>query len=67
MQTFNLDISAKRIVPLLNVKQGDVGARIAVAITNNGAAYTIPGNTVFFRVVLWCRLFGNGRTRRIVA
>ena len=47
MQTFNLDISAKRIVPLLNVKQGDVGARIAVAITNNGAAYTIPGNTVF--------------------
>lgn len=42
MQTFNLDLSAKRVIPLLNVKQRDVGTKILVRLTNNKAEYTIP-------------------------
>lgn len=47
MQTFNLDLAAKRVIPLLYVKQDDVGKKISVALTNNDNAYTIPGDAVF--------------------
>lgn len=47
MQTFNLDISDKKIVPLLQVKQKDIGTKIAVTITDNGRAYTIPSGASF--------------------
>lgn len=39
MQTFNLDITKKTIVPLLNAKQRDTGAKIQVTVTDDGKAY----------------------------
>ncbi len=42
MQKFDLDISMKRVIPLLYVKQRDVGTKVLVEITNNGDAYAIP-------------------------
>jgi hypothetical protein len=39
MQTFNLDITKKTIVPLLNAKQRDTGAKIQVMVTDDGKAY----------------------------
>ena len=47
MQKFNLDISIKRVIPLLYVKQRDVGTKILVEITNNGDAYAIPAGASF--------------------
>ena len=47
MQTFNLDLTKKEIVPLLNVKQKDVGKKISVSITDNGKEYTIPTGASF--------------------
>lgn len=47
MQTFNLDLSIKRIVPLLYAKQRDVGAKICVVLTDNQEAYAIPQDTQF--------------------
>lgn len=47
MQTFHLDLSAKKIIPLLYAKQGDVGTKIAVVLTDNGGAYSVPGDAVF--------------------
>lgn len=47
MQTFNLDLSVKKVIPLLNVKQMDVGAKIQINITNNGDAYAIPADASF--------------------
>ena len=44
MQTFNLDISVKRVIPLLYVKQRDVGTKILINITNNGDTYAVPAN-----------------------
>lgn len=42
MQTFNLDLSAKRVIPLLNVKQRDVGTKIQIKLTDNKKEYAIP-------------------------
>ena len=35
MQTFNLDLSVKRVIPLLYAKQRDVGAKICIKLTDN--------------------------------
>lgn len=42
MQTFNLDLSIKKIVPLLYAKQRDVGAKICIKLTDNEAEYVVP-------------------------
>lgn len=42
MQTFNLDISAKRVIPPLYAKQRDVGTKILIRLTNNKEGYPIP-------------------------
>ena len=47
MQTIELDLATRRIVPLLHAKQNDVGKKVAVVLTDNGAAYSIPGDAVF--------------------
>lgn len=47
MQTFNLDLSAKRVIPLLYAKQRDVGTKILVNITDNGEDYTIPDDVIW--------------------
>ena len=47
MQTIELDLAMRRIVPLLHAKQNDVGKKVAVVLTDNGAAYSIPGDVVF--------------------
>lgn len=47
MQTFYLDISNKGVIPTLYAKQGDVGRRFLVVITDSGLPYKIPENAVF--------------------
>lgn len=47
MQTFNLDLSSKKIQPLLNAKQGDVGRKFRAVITDGSAGYQIPANAKF--------------------
>ena len=47
MQTIELDLAMRRIVPLLHAKQNDVGKKVAVVLTDNGAAYSVPGDAVF--------------------
>ena len=46
MQRINLDISVKEEVPFLRAKQGDVGRKFQVVVTDNGAQYLIPTNAV---------------------
>ena len=47
MKTIQLDITNKTVIPLLYVKQGDVGAKINVQLTDEGKAYQIPAGAVF--------------------
>lgn len=47
MQTFNLDLSKKGVIPLLNAKQRDVGTKILINITDNGKEYAIPADASF--------------------
>ena len=42
MQTFNLDLSVKRVIPLLNAKQRNAGMKILVRLTDNKEKYTVP-------------------------
>lgn len=42
MQTINLDISAKTIIPLLHAKQADVGRKFKVVLSDGGAAFPLP-------------------------
>lgn len=42
MQTFNLDLSAKRVIPLLNAKQRNAGMKILVRLKDNKEKYTVP-------------------------
>lgn len=42
MQTFNLDISLRGVTPLLHAKQGDVGRKFKVILTEGGNPYTVP-------------------------
>lgn len=47
MQTFSLDFSVKKIIPLLHAKQGDVGRKFKVTLTDSGSPYSVPaGATV---------------------
>lgn len=43
MQTINLDLSKKSIIPLLHAKQGDVGKKFMVTITDDGNPYDLDG------------------------
>ena len=42
MQTINLDLSEKCIVPLLNAKQAEKGRKFRILLTDNKEAYNIP-------------------------
>lgn len=42
MQTINLDLSVKSIIPLLHAKQADVGRKFKVILSDGGAAYPLP-------------------------
>ncbi len=45
MQTINLDISTKSIIPLLYTKQGDVGRKFRAALANGGVPYPVPAGS----------------------
>ena len=49
MQTIYLDISNKGVVPTINAKQGDVGRKFNVYLTNGGVKYT-PTASQYFSV-----------------
>lgn len=42
MQTINLDLSVRSIIHLLHAKQGDVGRKFKVVLTDNMVAYPVP-------------------------
>lgn len=42
MQTINLDLSVRSVVPLLHAKQGDVGRKFKAVLTDNRTAYPVP-------------------------
>ncbi|MBP3478630.1 MAG: hypothetical protein J6K03_03995 [Oscillospiraceae bacterium] len=46
MQRITLDISVKEELPFLRAKQGDVGRKFQVVVTDNGAQYLIPTDAV---------------------
>ena len=46
MQTVNLDLSVKNVVPLLHAKQGEVGRKFKAILTDNGSPYTPPSGAV---------------------
>ena len=50
MQIINLDMSGKERAPLLHAKQGDVGRRFLVTLTDNGGAYDVPDGA---KVSVW--------------
>lgn len=50
MQTINLDISVKSIIPLLHAKQADVGRKFKVVLSDGGKAYPLPGGAA---VSIW--------------
>ena len=47
MQTIYLDISNKGVVPAIYAKQGDVGRKFLIKLTNNGEVYHIPDGVTF--------------------
>lgn len=47
MQTIYLDISNKGVVPTVYAKQGDVGRRFLVVLTDSGIPYSPPAGSVF--------------------
>ena len=47
MQTIYLDISNKGVIPTIYAKQGDVGRRFLIKLTNNGEVYRIPDGVAF--------------------
>lgn len=47
MQTIYLDISNKGVLPTIYAKQGDVGRRFLVVLTDSGIPYTLPAGSVF--------------------
>lgn len=46
MQTVNLDLSVKNVVPLLHAKQGEVGRKFKAILTDSGSPYTPPSGAV---------------------
>lgn len=47
MQTFNLDLSAKRVIPLLYAKQRNVGSKICIKLTDNEVDYVVPDDVTW--------------------
>lgn len=47
MQTIYLDISNKGVVPTIYAKQGDVGRKFLVVLTDSGIPYAPPAGSVF--------------------
>ena len=47
MQTIYLDISNKGVVPTVYAKQGDVGRKFLVVLTDSGIPYSLPAGSVF--------------------
>lgn len=47
MQTIQLDISNKGVVPTIYAKQGDVGRKFLVVLTDSGIPYAPPAGSVF--------------------
>ena len=47
MQTINLNLYEKTIIPVLCAKQGDVGRKFKAVITDGGEGYQIPAGAVF--------------------
>ena len=47
MQTFNLDLSARGVIPLLYAKQRDVGSKILIQLTDNKKEYVIPADVTW--------------------
>ena len=58
MQTIKLDISQKNNVPLLYVKQRDVGHVFAIELYENGIPYTVDEDNTF--AVWYSGASGNG-------
>ena len=50
MQTIKIDISVKSIIPVVNAKQGEIGRKIEIVLTNNREAYQIPANA---QITVW--------------
>ena len=46
MQTINLDISYKSILPPVYAKQRDVGRKVSFVVTDGGDPYNIPGDVL---------------------
>lgn len=46
MQVFNLDLTSKTIIPILHAKQGDVGRKFQVVLTDRGTGYPVPDGSV---------------------
>ena len=65
MQTIKIDISAKSIIPVVNAKQGEIGRKIEIVLTNNGEAYQIPANA---QITVWYSgASGSGNYKEIGA
>lgn len=47
MQTIHLDVSTRRVPMAIYAKQGDVGRKFKVVITDNGNAFSIPAGALF--------------------
>lgn len=47
MQTIYLDISNKGVIPTIYAKQGDVGRKFLVVLTDSGIPYAPPAGSVF--------------------
>ena len=47
MQNFILNISQRAASPVIDLKQGDVGRKFKIILTDDGAAYTVPEGTLF--------------------
>lgn len=47
MQTIYLDISNKGVIPTIHAKQGDVGRKFLVVLTDSGIPYAPPAGSIF--------------------
>lgn len=59
MQTINLDISTKGILPPLYTKQGDVGRKVRFVISDGGVPYNIPEDALLSVWYSGCSGEGN--------
>ena len=45
MQEYKIDISVKTILPVLFVKQGEIGRKIKLLLSDNGQSYSVPSGS----------------------